>query len=373
VNQRLVRFQRSLADHGLAGAVVRHPANVTYLTGYPAGPSRASFAVVSDRRMVLVVPGNGAAARGLADGELEVVGYSVPGSTTDRVVDPEREAAVALGAAVDAAGLRGHEIGVEEARLSALHAAVVAERGRVRDLGDLVEGMRRIKDDGELALIRAAVGCNDRGFAAGAAAIQAGVSELAVQAAVVRAIQEQAGVPVDVLESNNAFISGPRTLLAAAPATPRRLEQGDLMILDLNPVIRAYKGDTTRTFCVGEPTAAQRRVHDALVRGLEAAEALARPGVRAGDVAAALVAPIVAAGYGTLPAHGGHGIGLEHLERPYIIPGDPMPLKAGMVITLEPGVYLPEIGGLRIEDDYLVTETGLAVLSHYPRELVVCG
>ena len=73
-----------------------------------------------------------------------------------------------------------------------------------------------------------------------------------------------------------------------------------------------------------------------------------------------------------LIVHGGHGIGLEHLERPYIIPGDDMLLEEGMVIAIEPGVYLPGVGGLRIEDNFLVTATGVEVLSHYPRQLTVC-
>jgi Xaa-Pro aminopeptidase len=129
---------------------------------------------------------------------------------------------------------------------------------------------------------------------------------------------------------------------------------GDLFIVDLNPFVGGYKGDTTRTLCAGEPTAA---------------EGIARPGLPASDLHAALVGPILAAGLGALRFHGGHALGLEHLERPYVIPGDDMPLAEGMVIALEPGVYLPDVGGLRVEDNYLVTATGLERLSHFPRAL----
>src|SRR5581483_6745497 len=132
------------------------------------------------------------------------------------------------------------------------------------------------------------------------------------------------------------------------------------------------KGDTTRTFCLGTPTPEQERVHAALVRGLEAAEQVARPGATGAQVFAALVRPIIEAGYGTLRAHGGHCIGLEHTERPFIIPGEDMPLEEGMVFALEPGVYLSEIGGLRVEDNYVMTADGPKVLSHYPRRITPC-
>ena len=369
---RLSRFQSYLATQGLAGAVVRRPANVLYLTGYPAGFERPAFAVVGPDAVIVVAPGTAEGIlRSLVAG-LSGLGFRVPGSTVDRVADVDAGSSAALAEAVNRAGLRGKKVGVELGDVSALHAAAIGEVAIVSRLDEELAAMRRIKDPGELDLIRAAVAANDHGFGAAAMFIAAGVSEFKIQRELVDQMQKVAFVPIDVTGPNNAFISGPRTMLLAAGATARRLDQGDLMLIDINPVIRNYKGDTTRTYVVGPPTAAQQQVHDALVRGLEAAEKLAKPGVKASAVANALQEPIIAAGYGALIAHGGHGIGLEHLERPYIIPGDDMPLEEGMVLTFEPGVYLEGIGGLRIEDNYIVTANGLEVLSHYPRELRVC-
>ena len=130
---------------------------------------------------------------------------------------------------------------------------------------------------------------------------------------------------------------------------------------------------STRSFCLGAPTREQRRAHDSLVQGLEAAERIGRPGARGREVFTALLGPIEAAGLAAgFRFHGGHAMGLEHVERPYVIPGEDLPLEEGMVIALEPAVYLPEIGGLRVEDNYVVTSRGLEALSRYPRELVVC-
>lgn len=374
VATRLERFRQALSAAGLDGAVVGRPASVTYLTGYAASRENASFAVVGPERAILVAPGGSdVLGRSLADG-VAAIGYPPLGGSLHAIPDPDNASAAALAQAVGEAGLEGKRTGLEEAHVSYLHAAAVAARAKIAPLGDQLEAMRRIKDEQELALIRAAVAANDAGFAAAARAIAPGVSEFDVQHAVAAAIQEFAGVPIHVIAGTNAFVSGPRTLLAAAPATPRRLERGDLMIVDVNPFIRSYKGDTTRTFCVGEPTPEQQRLHDAVVRGLEAGERVAKPGVPGRDVYHALFRPIEEAGFvGGIRFHGGHAIGLEHVERPSIIPAEDMPLEAGMVITLEPGAYISGIGGARVEDQYLVTDGGLEVLSHYPRDLVRCA
>ncbi len=369
---RLARFRAHLASLDLAGAVIRRPANVLYLTGFPGNLDRPSFAVIGSGRVVLVAPGSAEGIQKAATSATDAVGYRAPGGTVDRVADVDVLSAEALVSAIEQAGLNGQRIGVETGDVSAHHYAAIAGIATVVALDEHVAAMRRIKDADEIALIRAAVHCNDVGFAAAASVVEAGKSEFYVHNEMVDAMQKASGAPIDMTGPNCAFISGPRTMLLAAGATSRRLEPGDLLIVDINPVIRHYKGDTTRTFSVGNPTAEQQRVHDALVRGLEAAEKMAKPGVQASAVANALQEPIIAAGCGALIVHGGHGIGLEHLERPFIIPGDDMLLEEGMVIAVEPGVYLPGVGGLRIEDNFLVTASGLEVLSLYPRQLTIC-
>ena len=363
---RLERLRERRARAGVDGAAIRRPANVAYLTGFVAPLGYPTFAVIGPDDAVLVAPG------GAPDAELPVVGYDVPGFTVDRVVDPFSESLPALESALRRAGLAGRGIGIEEAQISQLHAGAVARIGTPVPLAGEVEALRRIKEPAELELIRTAVTCNDVGFAAARAAIGPGVSELAVQDAIVSSMQRAAGVPLDVLEPTSDLLSGPRTL-GFGHATPRRMEAGDLVVIDLNPFVRQYKGDTTRTFCVGEPSAAQLRMHATILRALEAMERAAGPGVPGRAVYAAFVDAVTGDGYAAgLRGHGGHAIGLEHFERPYLIAGDDMPLEEGMVISLEPGIYLPEIGGMRVEENYLVTARGLERLSQAPRELLAC-
>ena len=169
------------------------------------------------------------------------------------------------------------------------------------------------------------------------------------------------------------FVSGPRTERVGGPASPRVLQAGDLFIIDIFPVLDWYKGDITRTFVAGQPTARQREVHRVLDEALAAGAAAIRPGLRACDLDAVVRGTVTRAGYGeNFPHHSGHAIGLGHPKSPYIIPADPSELRPNMVITLEPGIYLPGEGGMRLEQNYLITESGAEGLSQFPRELIVC-
>jgi len=369
LSSRLARFRTALAAAGLEGAVIGRPENVYYLTGVRAGLGRPSFAVVGPRRAAVVAPGGGIAP----SSEIERFDYAVPGGIVDRIVDIDGESARGLTAAFAHAELQRARVGIEASAVSSLHAASL-EGALLSPLHDEVEALRRQIDPGELELIRDAIRCNEAGFAAAQRTIREGVSEFEVFLAVSRAIQEAAGIGLGLNDSNHAFLSGPRTALVAGEATERRLRAGDLMIIDVNPVIRPYKGDITRTFCVGTPRAAQRAMHDALVRALDRAMEVVRPGDTGRAVDAAMREVLVMAGYGAgLTTHLGHGLGLQHPERPYIIPAEEMQLDEGMVIALEPGIYGLDGIGMRLEDNYLVTANGLESLSHFPRELIVCG
>ncbi|MBM3679445.1 MAG: aminopeptidase P family protein [Actinobacteria bacterium] len=385
---RIGRLRQRLAEQGIDGAVIRRPPNIYYLTAYSPGVSRPGFVVVSPERAVLVAPGSADGLRAAVRGRVEVIAYRVPGATVDAVADVDELSGEALGTALEQAGLGGRRVGIEEAAISVRHFDVVrqrvgatgphggfgpAGRGSTVSLAGEVEALRRVKDTEELALFRAAVGCNDVGFEAARRTIVPGVTEFQIERAIVAAMEAAAGVPIDILDDTNGIISGPRTAGVVGLATGRRLERGDLVIVDLNPFINSYKGDTTRTFSVGEPSAEHRRLYDVVRRSLERMETRVRPGTRGRDVYAVFAETVAEAGYSDgMIGHGGHAIGLEHLERPYIIAGEDMPLEEGMTITLEPGLYLPGVGGMRLEDNYVVTSSGVELLSHYSRELIRC-
>jgi Xaa-Pro aminopeptidase len=182
--------------------------------------------------------------------------------------------------------------------------------------------------------------------------------------------------------------SGPNSALPHARAGDRRFVNGDLVVLDFGGVYNGYCVDLTRTVSIGPPSPEAVRVYDAVRRAQAAAVAAVGPGVATAAVDAAARGALTADGYGEAFGHGtGHGLGLEVHEAPRVArahpasagrvypPGhvpDETTLQAGMVVTIEPGAYVPGFGGVRIEDDVLVTAEGCEVLTTVGRDLLVC-
>jgi Xaa-Pro aminopeptidase len=169
--------------------------------------------------------------------------------------------------------------------------------------------------------------------------------------------------------------SGPHSAMPHYRAGSRTLAPGDLVVLDFGGVLDGYCCDLTRTVSIGEPSPASRRLYDSVRDAHTAALAAVRPGIDASAVDAAARNVLIDRGLGDAFGHGtGHGLGLDVHEEPRVgkpradLP--PVTLSAGMVFTIEPGAYLPGFGGVRIEDDVLVTESGCEVLTRVPRELL---
>jgi Xaa-Pro dipeptidase len=146
------------------------------------------------------------------------------------------------------------------------------------------------------------------------------------------------------------------------------------LIIDWGANIGGYFSDLTRTFAIGALEAEMKPIAQIVLEANEAARRIAGPGVAAEDIDHAARQVIEQAGYGEFFIHRtGHGLGMEVHEEPYIRDGNPMPLSPGMTFTIEPGIYLPGRGGVRIEDDVVITEHGLRSLSDMPRELRLIG
>ena len=144
----------------------------------------------------------------------------------------------------------------------------------------------------------------------------------------------------------------------------------EFLLIDFGAYYQDYPADITRTFCVGEPTEQMRAMYAAVYEANRAARQFARPGVTCAAVDRAARQVIEAAGFGDYFIHRlGHGLGLSVHELPNIVAGNDRILEAGMVFTIEPGVYIPQVGGVRIEDNVLVTDDGIDVLTSFPREL----
>jgi Xaa-Pro aminopeptidase len=360
-SRRIEALRALLAQEGLGSAILSRPQHLFYFTGAMPGIHPA-FLIVTARNVVAAAPSPMAG--------LETFGYT--SYDIHHGWSVVEGAAAALDEALDAAGLASGAAGVELAHLPARFTAIAsAHAGELRGLEDLLWGLRHIKDADDIARIQAVEAGNDRAFAAIRDAARPGVEELALWQAAYRALSDTAG---EVVALDGDLGSGLRGVNPDAKPGHNRLAAGEAVFADIYTPIGGYFADTTRCFVIGRPSDLQRQVHSVLVDALAAGEAALRPGVRACDVYRAVRDVIERAGYGeNFPHHAGHAFGIFPQERPFLIPAEPMLLEPGMTATLEPGIYIPGWGGMRLEGNYVLAAVGPRRLDHFPSELTVCG
>lgn len=252
-------------------------------------------------------------------------------------------------------------IAAEAARLP---GAIARECAGVVDIDPALRALRQRKDPDELEAIRRAVRTAEALHIASRGAIEPGISEVELYSRLLGPATVAASAPF-VLKCDLA--SGPRAAQGGGPPTDRVLEAGELVILDMFPQVEGYRGDITNTLAVdGAPTREQEELFHQVQEGLHAGERLLRPGCPARDVFHAIDDLFRASpGAPRLIHHAGHGLGLGHPEAPELVPQSDATLEAGMVVTLEPGIYGKPWGGLRLEHDYLITTDGFERLSSH--------
>jgi Xaa-Pro aminopeptidase len=257
------------------------------------------------------------------------------------------------------------------------HAVTVAQHDELRDafegielvgIGREVERLRWTKDPDELALIRAAQEATDAAFEELLDVLAVGMTERQAAAHLEQAIGRHGA---DGLSFPSIVAFGEHAAEPHHHPCHRALAEGDVIKTDFGALVDGYHTDMTRTFAFGEPTAQLRKVHDLVAAAQQAGIDAIRPGVRGRDVDATARAVIADAGYGDAFSHGlGHGVGLEIHEGPSVGSTSEDELTVGSVVTVEPGVYLPAIGGVRIEDTVEVTDDGARPLPSSTRELI---
>ena len=237
-----------------------------------------------------------------------------------------------------------------------------------RPTADLVEGLRERKDAGEVARIRDAAAVAVAALERTLREVRPGMTELAVAGTLERHLRTcgSEGFPFETIVA-----SGPRAALPHARAAERVIARGDLLLIDFGAVVRGYCADVTRTVVVGRADARQREIHDVVRSANELAAARVRAGMTGKDADALARDYIAARGHGELFGHSlGHGIGLEVHEAPRLARTAEAVLPAGAVVTIEPGVYIPGWGGVRVEDDVHLAAAGPQILTHFTRDLL---
>ena len=354
---RRARLAEQLRDLNVDALLVTAPSNVRYLCGFTG--SNGQLLLVTDGAPLL-----------LTDGRYEEqAARECPGV---EVVLSRGWTKTAVELAVDA-GVR--RLGVEGEHITyAQGVTILWEAGQAgltpESLTGQVEELRTVKDAHELAALQHACALTSAAFDAVLEDLRPGATEVAIARRLDRTM-------VDLGAEAPAFptivASGPNSAVPHHQPTPRAMQSGDLVKMDFGARVAGYHADMTRTVALGEPPARLREIHDTVRAAQAAGVAAAVAGATAGDVDAACRSHIDVAGYGDRFVHGtGHGVGLDIHEAPAVASHVRATLAARMALTVEPGVYLPGVGGVRIEDSVVIRADGPPnVLTTSPHELLV--
>jgi Xaa-Pro aminopeptidase len=359
---RRARLLDALADVGLAALVVSHLPNVRYLTGYVG--SNAIAVVAADGTHLVTDSRYAVSAREQVGPDISVV--IGPGDLTAQTAR-----AVATLAPAGAVGLEGAHVSM--LRGAQLTSAIAAADPGIRATphAGIVEQLRLIKDDAEIAAIARSAAMTDAAIAAVLAQGIVGRSErdvaFAIQAEMFRLGAEGPSFETIVASGGNG---------AKPHAVPgdREIGIGELVVIDLGSIADGYCSDMTRTVITGPLPHDLARAYRVCAAAQAAAVAAVRPGIACTELDAVARDLITDAGFGDAFGHGlGHGVGLEIHEAPRISREGTDTLRPGMVVTIEPGIYLEGLGGVRIEDLVVVTDGGCRVLSQAPKASVSSG
>jgi len=268
--------------------------------------------------------------------------------------------------------LTGRQVGVEFTHMRVFEQqaiAVSAPGCHFSNAEPILAHLRMCKELKELSDLQEAARLNERAFRQVIENIHTGQTEKEIAAAYQMAALQ---VNSDGLAFDPIIVSGPHGAFPHAYPSDRPVQAGEFITLDCGVKHRNYCSDITRTFAIGAISEGLKAIYDVVYEANEVGRSAVRPDVTAEMVDRATRQVISDAGYGAYFTHRtGHGVGLEIHEPPYIVEGNGLLLKPGMVFTIEPGIYVPGLGGVRIEDTVCVTSTGCQSLTTLPRELIV--
>ena len=364
---RMDKLNDSLRTSGLDAVILNPGPTLTHLTGLKfhlmERPVVLLFA--KDQIPAIVLPELELQKVASLPYELKVFAYPENPSEWGNLF---RKAAQSL-------GLDGKRIGVEPRQLRLLefrHVKESAPEADYPDASDVLAGLRLRKDKTEVEAMRRAVKIAQDALEATIPSFKIEMTERALAAELVMQLLRHGSDPE--IPFAPIVSAGPNAANPHASPSERKLRAGDLLVVDWGAAYEGYISDLTRTFAVGEVEEEYRKIHRIVQEANAAGRAAARPGVPCANVDHAAREVIEKSGYGEYFTHRtGHGIGMEGHEDPYMRGDNMQLLEPGMAFTVEPGIYLPNRNGVRIEDNVVITETGAEVLSDMAREIRIVG
>lgn len=350
--KRVERMRASMLALNLDACVVSRPENIRYLSGFTGGEG-----------ILFIRPGKAYLLtdfRYIEQAKAEAPDFEIVQIKENRYAPLK-----------DVGGERG-QIGFEGDFLTYTEYEKLQQalpEATFRSVSETVTSLRGVKDAGEIALIRQAVKAADDAF------------DVLLQERLVGQTEEEIFLALEFAmrkagASGRSFdfivASGWRGALPHGTASSKVVERGEFLTLDFGGVVHGYCSDITRTVAIGEPDEKQREIYDIVLAAQKEGVRAVKPGLTGKEVDAVARKVIETHGYGEYFGHGlGHSVGLAIHEGPNLSVREERILEPGMVLTVEPGIYIPNWGGVRIEDMVLVTETGCEVLTQSPKDLII--
>lgn len=363
MNQRLEKFQAWMKENDIQVSFITSTENVFYLSGYYCQPHERllGLAIFQEEDPFLVCPAMERHAAKASGWEFEIIGLS----DTDHPWELIQKAVQKRVAHAGKLAIEKQHLNVDRyeelAKLFPGTTFVPAE--------EKLRRLRMIKSSSELKAIEKACALADYAIEAGVSEIQEGKTELEILAAIEYALKKKG---VSEMSFATMVLTGANAADPHGEPGLTKIQKGDFVLFDLGVVVDRYCSDITRTVAYGDINEKQQEIYDTVLKAQLAAINASKPGVTAAEVDLAARRIIADAGYGDYFTHRlGHGLGLGVHEYPSMTEENGLVLEDGMVYTIEPGIYVPGIAGVRIEDDVYVTADGVKVLTKYPKALQI--
>lgn len=342
-----------MAAQGIEGLIVNSPVNIYYLSGF-SGTTAVLY--VSQQQALLLTD-----FRYLEQAAAEAEGYEI--------IPVQKNSMEILAKLISTT----NKIGFEEKFVTVDYYNKLSEQINAEDFlvpaSDLLSEMRQTKDETEIAIITQAVKIADDALANTLPLIKEGISEqeIAINLEFEMRKAGASGVSFDFIVA-----SGARSAMPHGRASAKKISAGEIILMDIGAKYQGYCSDLTRTFFFGQPDEKFKELYEIVLKAQDTAIKAIKPGVQGKEIDAAARKIIADAGYGEFFGHDlGHSVGLEIHERPGFGGKEEEIIKPGMIITVEPGIYLQGWGGIRTEDMVLVTKNGVKVLTQSPKQFII--
>jgi len=352
MNKRLAKLQDFLIQHDFDGYYISKPANVTYITGFKGDDSVA--VVTKDEAFFLTD------FRYIEQAKNETDGFSI--------VDNNRDMNKAISECVSSIGIK--KLGFESDYMTYETYSILKETYKIglKPLNNVIESSRSIKDEKEIENIKRAQSIAENALKHVLSIMKVGMKEKDIAAEIEYFMRKEGaeGTSFDTIVA-----SGFRSALPHGKPSEKTIENGNFVTCDFGCKYNAYCSDMTRTVCIGKATEEQRKIYSTVLNAQKHAIENLKANIKEneGDYLARSI--IENEGYGKYFGHSlGHGVGLEIHEMPFMAKDKTGSLKINMVVTVEPGIYIPNLGGVRIEDMVLIRENDVLNLTIAPKDLI---